>query len=550
MSVSTIFLLLGGLGLFLFGMKLMSDGLEQVAGARMRSVLEFFTKNRFIGMMVGILFTAIVQSSSATTVMVVSFVNSGLMNLYQAAGVILGANIGTTVTGQLIAFNLSDVAPLFVIVGVIMFMFSKNQNVKKIGGVVLGFGILFMGLSTMSDAMSSLKESPQILGLLQSLTSPLAAILVGFLVTAVLQSSSATVGIVILMANQGMLDFIICPFLILGCNIGSCVSALLASLGGKKEAKRAAWIHFLFNLIGSTIIFGVLMLALKPITDVFMAVSGGNPGRAVANAHTAIKIAEVILLFPFMTWVVKATYKIIPGKDVKPANDYQLKYISNTATPVAATAVVDAILELQHMGELARTNLKVSMETLCNPDMKKIEEVYEREKYIDYLNREITDYLVGINTLEIPMADAKLVGGLFHVANDIERIGDHAENFADSAMERMEKNIPFSEKAMAQMIDMTEMVIKELDYALDMFSKRNREHMKEILELEDSVDEKERKIQKSHVKRLSKGKCTPEAGMIYSDTVSGLERAADHATNIAFAILEPEDLNEPDEEGE
>lgn len=550
MNISIIFLLLGGLGLFLFGMKLMSDGLEQVAGARMRSILEFFTKNRFIGMMVGILFTAIVQSSSATTVMVVSFVNSGLMNLYQAAGVILGANIGTTVTGQLIAFNLSDVAPLFVIVGVVMFMFFKNQNVKKIGVVVLGFGILFMGLSTMSNAMSSLKESPQILGLLQSLTSPLAAILVGFLVTAVLQSSSATVGIVILMANQGMLEFIICPFLVLGCNIGSCVSALLAGLGGKKDAKRAAWIHFLFNLIGSMIIFGILMMALKPITDVFMTVSRGNPGRAVANAHTTIKIAEVILLFPFMTWVVKATYKIIPGKDAKPENDYQLKYINNTTTPAAATAVVDAILELQHMGEMARTNLKVSMETLCNPDMKQIEEVYEREKYIDYLNREITDYLVGINTLEIPMADAKLVGGLFHVANDIERIGDHAENFADSAKDRMEKDIPFSEKAVTQITDMTEMVIKALDYALDMFSKRSREHMKEILELEDAVDEKERKIQKSHVKRLSKGKCTPEAGMIYSDTVSGLERAADHATNIAFAILEPEDLNEPDEEGE
>lgn len=550
MSISIFFLLLGGLGLFLFGMKLMSDGLEQVAGARMRSILEFFTKNRFIGMLVGILFTAIVQSSSATTVMVVSFVNSGLMNLYQAAGVILGANIGTTVTGQLIAFNLSDIAPLFVIVGVVMSMFFKDQNVKKIGVVVLGFGILFMGLSTMSDAMSTLKESPQILGLLQSLTSPLAAMLVGFLVTAVLQSSSATVGIIILMANQGMLDFIICPFLILGCNIGSCVSALLASLGGKKDAKRAAWIHFLFNIIGSTIIFGILMPAQKPITNVFMTVSGGNPGRAVANAHTAIKIAEVILLFPFMTWVVKATYKIIPGKDAKPKNDYQLKYINNTTTPAAATAVVDAILELQHMGELARTNLKVSMETLCNPDMKQIEEVYEREKYIDYLNREITDYLVGINTLEIPMADAKLVGGLFHVANDIERIGDHAENFAEAARDRIERDISFSEKAVAQITDMTDMVIRALDYALDMFSKRNREHMKEILELEDAVDEKERKIQKSHVKRLSKGKCTPEAGMIYSDTVSGLERAADHATNIAFAILEPEDLNEPDEEGE
>ncbi len=550
MSIATVFLLLGGLGLFLYGMKLMSDGLEQVAGARMRSILEFFTKNRFIGMLVGILFTAIVQSSSATTVMVVSFVNSGLMNLYQAAGVILGANIGTTVTGQLIAFNLSDVAPLFVIVGVVMFMFSKNQNVKKMGGVVLGFGILFMGLSTMSDAMSSLKESPQILGLLQSLTNPLAAILVGFLVTAVLQSSSATVGIVILMANQGMLKFVICPFLILGCNIGSCVSALLASLGGKKEAKRAAWIHFLFNLIGSTIIFGILMLAKNPISELFMSISGGNPGRAVANAHTTIKIAEVILLFPFMTWVVKATYKIIPGEDRKPENDYQLKYISNTATPAVTTAVVDAIQELQHMGELARTNLKESMETLCNPNPKQIEKVYEREKYIDYLNREITDYLVKISTMKIPMADARLVGGLFHVANDIERIGDHAENFADSAKERLEKDIQFSEKAVTQITDMTDMVIRALDYALDMFSKRNTEHMKEVLELEDSVDEKERKIQKSHVKRLSKGKCTPEAGMIYSDTVSGLERAADHATNIAFAILEPENLDDPDEEGE
>lgn len=550
MSVTTIFLLLGGLGLFLFGMQLMSDGLEQVAGARMRSILEFFTKNRFIGMLVGILFTAIVQSSSATTVMVVSFVNSGLMNLFQAAGVILGANIGTTVTGQLIAFNLSDIAPLFVIVGVVMFLFFKKQNIKKLGGVLLGFGILFMGLSTMSGAMSSLKESPQILGLLQSLTNPIAAILVGFVVTAILQSSSATVGIVILLANQGMLKFVICPFLILGCNMGSCVSALLASLGGKKDAKRAAWIHFLFNIIGSTIIFGILMLALNPITEMFLSISGGNPGRAVANAHTSIKIMEVILLFPFMTWIVKATYKIVPGEDANTEDVYQLKYISNSAQPTPTTAVVDVIHELLNMGELAKLNLQVSMETLCSPDSKKIEEVYQREKYIDYLNQEITDYLVKINGLDIPMADAKLLGGLFHVTNDIERIGDHAENFVDSAKERMEKNIVFSEKAVAQLSDMTEMVVKALEYALDMFSKRSPEHMKEILELEDAVDEKERKIQKSHVKRLSKGKCTPEAGMLYSDAVSGLERAADHATNIAFAILEPEDLDEADEEDE
>lgn len=550
MSVTTVFLLLGGLGLFLFGMKLMSDGLEQVAGSRMRSILEFFTKNRFIGMLVGILFTAIVQSSSATTVMVVSFVNSGLMNLFQAAGVILGANIGTTVTGQLIAFNLSDIAPLFVIIGVVMFMFSKNQTVKKTGGVLLGFGILFMGLSTMSDAMSSLKESAQIRMMLQSLKNPLAAIFVGFVITAILQSSSATVGIVILMANQGMLAFSICPFLILGCNMGSCVSALLASLGGKKDAKRAAWIHFLFNIIGSTIIFAILMLALDPITNAFMAVSGGNPGRAVANAHTSIKIMEVLLLFPFMTWVVKATYKIIPGEDENTEDNYQLQYISNTAQPIPATAVFNVIHELMHMGQLAKENLQVSMEALCHPNEKQIEEVYQKEKYIDYLNREITDYLVKLSALEIPMAEAGLIGGLFHVANDIERIGDHAENFADSASERLEKNIAFSEKAVDQLEEMNRMVVQALDYALEMFSKRDKEHMQEILELEDAVDERERKIQKSHVKRLSKGKCSAEAGMLYSDAVSGLERAADHATNIAFAILEPENLSESDEDDE
>ncbi len=293
MDIVTFFSLLGGLGLFLFGMKEMSDGLEKAAGARMRGILEFFTKNRFVGMLVGLVFTAIIQSSNATTVMVVSFVNSGLMNLMQATGVILGANIGTTITGQLIAFNLSDVAPLFVIIGVVMLMFCKDVKIKRFGEVVLGFGILFMGLSTMGGALTSVK----------------------FAITAVLQSSSATVGIVILMASQGLLEFVICPFLILGCNIGACVSALVASLGGNKDAKRAALIHFLFNAIGSAIAFFILMAALGPVTGGILRLSGGNPARAVANAHTLIKVFEVVLMFPFMGWVVKATYKIVPGKD-------------------------------------------------------------------------------------------------------------------------------------------------------------------------------------------------------------------------------------------
>lgn len=550
MSITTIFLLLGGLGLFLFGMKLMSDGLEQVAGARMRSVLEFFTRNRFMGMLVGILFTAIVQSSSATTVMVVSFVNSGLMDLFQAAGVILGANIGTTVTGQLIAFNLSDVAPLFVIIGVVMFMFAKKQNVKKMGGVVLGFGILFMGLSTMSDAMSVLKESPYIVNLLKSLTNPLMAILVGFAITAVLQSSSATVGIIILLANQGMLEFAICFFLILGCNMGSCVSALIASLGGKKDAKRAAWIHFLFNIIGSVVIFIVLMIGLNPIANAIMNLSGGNAGRAVANAHTIIKVCEVILLFPYMNWIVKATNMIIPGKDASLEDEYELQYIGKGTISTPTTAVVDAIHELEHMGRLAKENIQNSMEALNTKDEKKIQQVYKQEAYINYLNREITDYLVKVNGMDIPTSDTRILGALFHVVNDIERIGDHAENFADSAQERINSNVEFSDKAKKQLAEITDLVVKTLDYALDMFSHQNPEHLQEIVQLEDEVDESEKRMQRLHVKRLAKEKCSPEAGMIFSDTLSGLERVADHATNIAFSILKPEELEVLDEEDE
>lgn len=548
MNITTIFLLFGGLGLFLFGMKLMSDGLEQMAGDRMRSILGFFTKNRFIGMIVGILFTGIIQSSSATTVMVVSFVNSGLMDLYQAAGVILGANIGTTVTGQLIAFNMSDIAPLFIIIGVVLYMFISKKNIKKLGGVILGFGVLFMGLSTMSSAMDILKESPQFIHMLQLLDSSWMAIMVGFCVTAILQSSSATVGIVILMANQGLVRYEMCFFLILGCNMGSCVSALAASLSGKKDAKRAAWIHFLFNIIGSVLIFIVLMIGMRPIADTLLAFSGNNLGRAVANAHSLIKIIAVVVLFPFMGWIVKLTYLIIPGEDVKPEDAFELKYIGKGTMTTATTAVIDAIHELQHMGEVAMNNLRLSIEALAEKDENKIEEVYRQEAYIDYMNKEITNYLVKVNEMDLPSADTKILGGLFHVVNDIERIGDHAENFADSAKERIEKNIDFSDKAVKQLQEMTDMVLQELEYALDMFSKRSPEHMREIVELENEVDAFEKKLQRSHVKRLSKEKCTPEAGMLYSDAISGLERAADHATNIAFAILEPESVDEIEDE--
>lgn len=547
MRITTIFMLLGGLGFFLYGMKLMSEGLEKAAGAKMRSILEFFTKNRFIGMIVGIIFTAIIQSSNATTVMVVSFVNSGLMSLMQASGVILGANIGTTITGQLIAFNLSDIAPLVVIIGVVMVMFCKKQSIKKIGEVILGFGILFMGLSIMGDSMEAVKESPKILDFLASLTNPFAAILTGLVITAVLQSSSATVGIILLMVSQGLLEFGICPFMILGCNIGSCVSALVASLSGNKDAKRAAMIHFLFNVIGSAIMFVFLIIAIRPFTDVMLSVSGGSLARAVANVHTLMKVVEVVMLFPFMGWIVKATYKIVPGTD-ETEDEYELLFIGKGKILSATTAVLDGIREIVHMGHVAMKNLEVAMDALCDPDEEKIKEVYKREEYIDFMNRKITNYLVQANELVLPIADERLIGGLFHVVNDIERIGDHAENFADSAKDRIERGIEFSDKAKKQLREMNAKALMILKYSLEMFGNRNYEHMQEILQLEDEIDELERKLQNTHVKRLTKNKCTPEAGMMFSDTASGLERVGDHATNIAFAILEPMGADEDEDD--
>jgi len=539
MSMSVILSLAGGLGLFLYGMKLMSDGIEKAAGAKLRGILEFFTSNKFTGMLVGIIFTAIVQSSSACTVMVVSFVNSGLMSLYQAAGVILGANIGTTVTSQLVSFNLSEAAPAFLFAGVIAVMFFKNQNVKKIGEIVLGFGILFMGLSGMSGAMAGLREDPAIVELFGSLINPLVALMVGLVVTAIIQSSSVTVSIILLMANQGLLTLEISLFIILGCNIGSCGSALIASLAGKKDAKRAAMIHFLFNVFGSIIFFAVFMAGVGPIVSMLQNISGGNPGRCVANAHTMIKVAQVIILFPFTILLVKMTYFFIPGEDKKVGyrENFRLKYIGEKVVFNPATAVVEVINEIERMASLASENLNRAMNALITLDQEDIDEVYAVEKNINFLSHSITDYLVKINQTTLPIEDLKSIGALFHVVNDIERIGDHAENVADAARQRKEEDTNFSKEAQRELGEMLDMVNKIVQYSVEMFAKSDETHMKEIMELEDAIDEKERQLQKKHVERLTKNECTPEAGMLFSDIISGLERVSDHATNIAFSII-------------
>lgn len=541
MIANIILSMAGGLGLFLFGMRVMSDSIEKVAGAKLRRILEIFTTNRFTGMLVGIVFTGIIQSSSACTAMVVSFVNAGLMNLYQAASVIFGANIGTTITSQLVSFNLSAYAPIFLLAGVLLAMFVKKDKINKFADIIIGFGVLFLGLSTMSGSMEKMKEVKAVADLLGSLSNPFMATLMGLALTSIIQSSSVTVSIVLLLAYQDLLSLPITLYIILGCNIGACSTALLASLAGKKEAKRAALIHFWFNVIGTVLLYVVLFLAEEPVIR-FIKIFSADNGRFVANAHTLIKIFQVIVLFPFAGLIVKLACLCVPGEDRKVGyrESYQLKYIGDKVVFNPATAVVGVIKELDRMASLASENLNRAMNSLITLDSEDIEEVYEVEKNINFLNHAITDYLVKINQTTLPIEDLKSIGALFHVVNDIERIGDHAENVADAARQRQETGVSFSKDAQKEMGEMLDMVNKLIQYSIDMFAKGDESHMREVVRLEDAVDEKEKSLQKLHVQRLTRGECTPEAGMIFSDVVSGLERVADHATNIAFAIVDAE----------
>ena len=540
MNAGTFLSMAGGLGLFMFGMRLMSQSIEKAAGAKLRRILEIFTTNRFTGMLVGIFFTAATQSSSACTAMVVSFVNAGLMNLYQAAGVIFGVNIGTTVTSQLAAFNFSAAAPIILLVGVIIVMAAKKEQVRQVGEVVIGFGILFIGLETMKSAMAVVKESESVRNMLSSLTNPILAGLIGFLFTAAIQSSSVIVSIVLMMAQQELLGFDICLYIILGSTIGGTVAALLASLSGKKDAKRAALIHFLMNILSAVVLYIVFAFAINPIIDGLMFISRGNYGRFVANAHVAIKLFQVGISLPFLKPIVNLSCLIVRGEDRKIGyrTAGELKFIDDKGMFNPATAVVQVIKELDRMASLASENLNRAMNALITLDREDIKEVYEVEKNIDYLNHAITDYLVKINQTNLPIEDLKSIGALFHVVNDIEMIGDHAENMADAAMMRIENGAQISKQAQKELGELLDMVNTNFQYAIEMFSKGDETHMKDVIELEDKIDKKERELQQNHIDRLTKGECTPEAGMIFSGVASGLERVSDHATNIAFSIVE------------
>lgn len=543
-----LLMLLGGLGLFLFGMNFMSQGLQKAAGVKLRSFLEAMTKNKLIAVVFGALFTAVIQSSGATTVMVVSFVNAGLMSLSQAVGVIFGANIGTTITAQLVSFKLTRIAPVILFVGVFMMLFLKKPILKKIGEVLLGFGALFMGIVYMTEAMAELKNYPTVLHTLAGLSNPFVAILVGLIITVIVQSSSVTVSILLLMAGQGLVTLPVCFYFILGCNIGSCTPAVLASLSGKKDAKRAALIHVMFNVFGMVIIGTLLALFMQPMQQIILSISGGSIERSVANTDTLFKVFQTLIFLPFTRQFIALTKKLVPGDDSEDGA-FALQYIGMKKVFTPATAVVEAIHEIERMGRMSFENMHLAMEAFFDGNQEKIDKVYEEEKHIDFLSREITNYLVRINQLELPVDDAKRIGGLFHVVNDIERIGDHAENVADAAVERKEDNVALTKKAGKELKEMYDKVQIILEESLEMFLKGDQANLGEILRLENEIDQMERDLQKSHVRRMSKGKCTPEAGMVFTDLTTGLERVADHATNIAFSILES-DPEEEDEETE
>ena len=534
--------LMAGLGLFLFGMKTMSDAIEKTAGAKLRPILEKFTSNKFLGLIVGAVFTALVQSSSACTSMVVSFVDSGLMTLYQAVGVIMGANIGTTITSQLVSFDLEQYAPIFLAIGIIMFMFIKKEKVNRFGEIIVGFGVLFLGISLMGSAVEPLKESIEVQQLFASLSNPFVALLIGWVVTGVIQSSSVTVSIIVVLASKGMFNdnLLICLYIILGCNMGACMTALLTSLSGKKDAKRAAMIHFLFNLFGSVLMFILLSIFGGWMQHLlYDIISKGQPGKYIANSHTLFKVFQVAILFPFSNLLVKATYLVVPGEDkhkVAYGEAFKLQFIGEKAVFNPATAVVAAQNEIERMASLASDNLNRAMNALITMDEGTIQDVWEVEKNIDFLSHEITNYLVRLTQTTMPIEDLMSIGGLFHVVNDIERIGDHATNIVEAAQIKKEKNIVFSKDAMKELTDMMDAVNENIHLCIDMFATKSEENIGKIEEIEDKVDKMEREIQDSHIQRMTRGECSPESGIIFNDIVVGLERVCDHATNIAFAV--------------
>lgn len=545
-DLGLLFEFVGGLGLFLYGMHIMADGLQKSAGDKVKRLMGFLTKNRFIAVLVGAGITAIIQSSSATTVMVVGFVNAGMLTLTQAVGVIMGANIGTTVTAWLVSlsewgsiFKPEFFAPLVVGIGAFMILFAKTEKTKKIGEIMTGFGVLFIGLNSMSGAITPYKDAPIFSNAFVVLgKNPFLAVLTGAVVTAIIQSSSASVGILQTLAMNGVVNWQSAIFITLGQNIGTCITAIISSAGTGKNAKRASMIHLLFNIIGS-IWVGIVMLVFFHF-QTQLAVKAINSVE-ISIFHTVFNIANTMVMFPFANGLVYLSKKLIPdGKEDAEedgAAEQMSRRLDRRMLNNPALAIEAVIGEVVHMGTLTRDNLKLAMETVSEPSKEKIKKVIETESSINQMETMLTSFLVEVDNLSLTEAQHLVIKNLFYTVSDIERIGDHSENIAELAETKKKNKIQFSDKGQKDLGKMYDAVLSAFELSLEAREQTSFSTAKRAQEAEERVDDLEKDLRDKHIQRLSKGKCMPENGVIFLDLLSNLERIADHADNIAGYVV-------------
>lgn len=524
---------LGGLGLFLYGMNLMGTGLQKAAGDRLKKLIEVLTNNRFMGVLVGAGVTMIIQSSSATTVMVIGFVNAGIMTLNQAVGVIMGANIGTTVTAQLIAFKLTDVAPLAVALGVGIWLFASKKKAKDLAEIMIGFGILFIGMDIMGASLAPLAENPKFASIMANLNDPFLGVLVGLGLTTILQSSSASIGLLQALAGQGLININMAFPILFGDNIGTTTTALLSSIGTNKTAKRAAIIHLLFNLIGTIVFMTVLRI---PVQALVTKLNPGNIQRQIANAHTIFNLTNVVIQFPFANLLVKIANKFVPGEIEEETAG--LKFLDSRIIETPSIAVGQVSKEVYRMAKIVEDNVRTASKGFLDGNEKLTREVFEQEKVINRLERDITEYLVELSNAPLTDEQHCLVNTLFNAINDIERVGDHADNIAELAQFRIDNNIMFTDNAIKELGVMFGKVEKVYISAVDSFKNDNLDEAKEVLVLEEEIDLMEKQYRANHIDRLNKLSCQPSSGVVFLDVISNLERISDHSSNIASYTID------------
>lgn len=540
--VETFIMFIGGLGMFLYGMNIMADGLQKSVGNKMKTLLGFLTNNRLMGVLVGCLVTAIIQSSSATTVMVVGFVNAGIINLAQAVGVIMGANIGTTVTSWLVSmsewgafFKPDFFAPVLIGIGAFVILFSKKTSKKQVGEILVGFGVLFVGLNFMSDAIKPFRDAPVFAQAFSTLgKNPILGILVGAAVTAIIQSSSASVGILQTLAANGVVTWNSAIFITLGQNIGTCVTALISSAGANKTAKRAAVIHLLFNTIGA-VIFGILMFVVFIVLPDFANSQINSVGISVF--HTIFNVTNTLLLFPFANKLVSFSGLIVredkyEEEELDEEEDI-LRHLDKRILESPTFAVETAVQEVLHMARITYKSVQDSFKAVLENDAECILIVKTEEESIDRLAKKISKYLVKINNLSLTDDQHKLLNHLFYTVSDIERMGDHAENIAELAQFKVDNNVVFSEAAQKEIEGIMTYVTNSIDYAIKARTEMNWEYVQKAKEYEDLVDYVESELREKHIERLIANKCQPSSGVVFLDLLSNLERVSDHADNIA-----------------